>query len=162
MLNKWRRLFHSSRVKLPFGQNVCECVFGVNVPDLNLVVQINSVKQPIHSNSVCLWYMSHCGTSTFDNYFYYRFIVFKDKHSTGIRILCIGWSVINVCWNDFGVLDWDGVMHVWLDHCWRVFRSSLLCCSVRKGILQSPNPGEWEREYRPCVNLHREKWFQLL
>ena len=21
---------------------------------------------------------------------------------------------------------------------------------------------EWEREYRPCVNLHREKWYQLL
>ena len=37
-----------------------------------------------------------------------------------------------------------------------------LFCSVRNETLQSPNPREWEREYRPCVNLHREKWFQLL
>ena len=57
--------------------------------------------------------MFHCGTSTFDNHFDYRLSVLKDmQHSTGIRILCIGWNVINVCWNDVGVLDWDGVMHV--------------------------------------------------
>ena len=24
------------------------------------------------------------------------------------------------------------------------------------------NPREWEREYHPCVNLHREKWFLIL
>ena len=38
--------------EIPFCQHVCKLMFGVNVPDLNLVVQINSVKQPIKSNSV--------------------------------------------------------------------------------------------------------------
>ena len=52
MLNKQRRLFHSSRVKCPFVKNVCELVFVVNVPCLNLGVQIDSVRQPIKSNSV--------------------------------------------------------------------------------------------------------------
>ena len=42
MLNKWRRLFHSSR----------ELVFGVDVFDLNLWIQIDSVKQLVKSNSV--------------------------------------------------------------------------------------------------------------
>ena len=34
------------------GQYVCELVFGVNVFDLDLGVQIDSIKQPIKSNSV--------------------------------------------------------------------------------------------------------------
>ena len=33
-------------------QNVCDLVFGANVPYLNLGVQIESVKQPIKRNSV--------------------------------------------------------------------------------------------------------------
>ena len=65
--------------------------------------------------------MPHCGTSTFDFHFDYRLIVFKDvQHSTRTGIRCIWWNVINVCWNDVGVLDWDGVVHVWLDNCRRV------------------------------------------
>ena len=35
-----------------FGQHVCELMFGVNVPNLNHGVQLDSVKQPIQSNSV--------------------------------------------------------------------------------------------------------------
>ena len=38
--------------EVSFGQNVCGLVFGVHVPYLNLGVQIDSVKQPIQSNSV--------------------------------------------------------------------------------------------------------------
>ena len=57
--------------------------------------------------------MSHCGASTFGIISISAFFVLKDiQHGTGIRILCIGWNVINVCWNDVGVLDWDGVLHV--------------------------------------------------
>ena len=109
IFNKWRRLFHSSRVNLSLCQNVCELVFGVNI------------EQRIQSNSVGPWNMPRCGTSTFDNHLNYCLIVLKDiQHSTGIFILCIGWIVINVCWNGVGVLGWDGVMHVWLDDCWRV------------------------------------------
>ena len=53
--------------EITFGQHVYELIFGVNVPNLNLGFQINSVKQLIPCNSVGSWYMSHCGTSTFDN-----------------------------------------------------------------------------------------------
>ena len=38
--------------EVSFGQNVCDLVFGVNVPYLNLGVQFDSVKQPIKRNSV--------------------------------------------------------------------------------------------------------------
>ena len=37
-------------------------VFGVIVFDLNFGVQINSIEQPIKSNSVGSGNMSHCGT----------------------------------------------------------------------------------------------------
>ena len=57
--------------------------------------------------------MSHCGTFTFDNHFDYRFIVLKDiRQSFGTRMRCVGWNEVNVSWNDVGVLDGDGVMHV--------------------------------------------------
>ena len=36
--------------EITFGQNVCELMFGVNVPNLNLRIEIHSVKQPIQSN----------------------------------------------------------------------------------------------------------------
>ena len=61
ILNKLRRLFHSSRGTITFGQDVCDLVFGVDVTDLDFGVQINPVKQPIWSNScgsvkhVSLW-----------------------------------------------------------------------------------------------------------
>ena len=93
--------------------------------------------------------MSHCGTSTFDNHVDYSLIVLKDiRQSTGTRILCIGRNVINVCWNDVGVLDWDGVMHVWLDNCRRspvALSWVLLCCSVLNETRQSPNPKDRQR-----------------
>ena len=45
-------------------QYVCELVLGVNVFDLDLGVQIDSVKQLIKSNSVGSGNMSHCGASS--------------------------------------------------------------------------------------------------
>ena len=52
MFNKHKRWFHSSRVKFPLFLYVCELVFGVNVIDLDFGVKIDSVEQPIKSNSV--------------------------------------------------------------------------------------------------------------
>ena len=70
--------------EITFGQNVCELMSGLNVTDLDLA---------------------------FDNHFDHCLIVLKDiQHRAGIRMRCIWWNVINVCWNDVGVLDWDGVM----------------------------------------------------
>ena len=112
--------------EIPFSQNVCELMFGVNVTDLNFGIQISPVKQPIQSNSVGSWHMSHCGTSTFDNHLVYCL------HSTRTRMPCIWWKVINVCWND----DWDGVMQVWFNNCRRVspWLSLGSICSVRYGM----------------------------
>ena len=38
--------------EISLGQYVCELVFGVNVFDLDFWVQIDSIEQPIKSNSV--------------------------------------------------------------------------------------------------------------
>ena len=64
--------------EIPFCQYVCKLVFGVDILDLNLEVQINSVKQPIKSHSVGSGYMSHCWTSAFDDHFNHGFVILKD------------------------------------------------------------------------------------
>ena len=112
-------------------------MLGVDVIDLDLGVRINSIKQPIKCNSVSPGNMSHCRTSPFNDHLDHNFVVLKHiQHSTGIRMRCIRWNVINVCWNNVGVLDWDGVMHVWLDNCRRVSQWLSLgsICFGRYGI----------------------------
>ena len=44
----------------PLVQHVCKLVLGVNVFDLDLGVQIDSIKQPIKSDSVGSGNVSHC------------------------------------------------------------------------------------------------------
>ena len=85
MLHKRRRLFHSSRVGLPLVKNVCEIMFGVDILALDLGVEIKSVKQPIKSNSVGPGYMSHCGTSAYENHFNHGFVILKDVLSHQIE-----------------------------------------------------------------------------
>ena len=63
--------------EVPVCQHVCELVFAVDVLDLNLRIQLNSVKQPVLSNSVGSGYVSHCWTSAFDDHFNHCFVVFK-------------------------------------------------------------------------------------
>ena len=48
-----------------FGQNVSDLVFGVKIFDLDLGFNVDSVKQPIKSNSVGSGHMSLCWTSAF-------------------------------------------------------------------------------------------------
>ena len=57
-----QKMIHSSRVKFPFI-SMSASWFLVNVFDLDLGVQIDSIKQPIKSNSVGSGNMSHCRTS---------------------------------------------------------------------------------------------------
>ena len=133
---------------MTFGQNVCELMFGVDVPHLNLGVQIDPIKQPIKSNSVGSWSMPPRGTSASDNHFNFRLIVLKCllewRWCAWIGRVCAYLAL----WPATGLPE----TLPWL----------VQSCSARNETLQSPNPREWEREYRPCVNLHREKWFQLL
>ena len=63
--------------EIPLCQDVCELVSGVDVFDLDFGVQINSIEQPLKSNSVGSGDVSHCRTSAFDNRFDYSFIVLK-------------------------------------------------------------------------------------
>ena len=44
-------------------QDVCKLVLGIDVFDLNLRVKIDSIEQPIKSNSMSSGNMSHCWTS---------------------------------------------------------------------------------------------------
>ena len=58
-------------------QYVCELVLGVNVFDLDLGVQVDSIKQLIKSNSVGSGNMSHCRTSSFNDHLDHCFIFLK-------------------------------------------------------------------------------------
>ena len=49
--------------------------------------------------------MIHCGTSDIDNQYDHRLIVLKViQHDTSIRMRCAGSIVVDVSWNNFGVL----------------------------------------------------------
>ena len=68
-----------------FCQNASELVFGVNVFDLDFRVQINSIEQPIKSNSVGSGNMSQCRTSSFDYHLDHCFVVFKMYNKASLR-----------------------------------------------------------------------------
>ena len=51
--------------EISLGQYVCELVFGVIIFDLDFWVQIDSMKQPINSNSAGSGHVSHCWASSF-------------------------------------------------------------------------------------------------
>ena len=72
-LKKWRRLIHSSRVKLPSVRMCDEFWFGG--PN---------------------WFMPHHGTATFDNHLNHGLVVFKDvQHDINIRMYVLDemWSM---------------------------------------------------------------------
>ena len=58
-------------------QDVCKLVLGVDAFDLDFRVQIDSIEQPIKSNSVGSGNMSHGWTSAFHYHLDNGFIVFK-------------------------------------------------------------------------------------
>ena len=67
-------------------QYVCELVLGVNVFDLDFGVHIDSIEQPIKSNSVGPGNMSHCKASSFNDHLDHYFVVFKDiQHKASLR-----------------------------------------------------------------------------
>ena len=63
-------------------QYVCELVFGVNVFDLDLGVQIDSSKQQTKSSSVGSGNMSHCLASSLFDHLDHCFVVFKEIQDT--------------------------------------------------------------------------------
>ena len=63
--------------KIPFCQDVCKLVLGVDVLNLDFGVQIDSIEQPVKSNSMGSGNMSHCWTPSFHDHLDYSLIVFK-------------------------------------------------------------------------------------
>ena len=136
-------------------------MFGVDVPNLNLGIQINPIKQPTQSNSVGSWHVSHCWTPAFDYHPNHGFTLSSKTH--------------NIAPNREGLtLDetWSRLFGsrsacAWLEFCF----SCGLCCSatsfpvtpdlwicwlglVKNEILQSLSSKDQAWEFRPCVNLH--------
>ena len=77
MLNKFNKWFHSSRVKFP----LVSMSASRSLVSMYLIwifgVQINSIEQPIKSNSVGSGNMSHCRASSLQNHLDYCFVVFE-------------------------------------------------------------------------------------
>ena len=97
ILKKHRKWFHSFLEKLSFGQDVSELVFGVNKFDLDFGFQVDSVKQPIKSNSVSSWHMSHCRTSSLYDHLDHCFVVFKHiQQSILMRRVDVWGNKINI------------------------------------------------------------------
>ena len=84
--------------------------FGVNILDLDLGIQIDSIKQPIKSNSVGSGNVSPCGTSTFGNHLE---ILSHGSPACGCTMI---WAIyvvqdvpIHLDTLDFGILRCPGV-----------------------------------------------------
>ena len=64
-------------MKFPLVKISASWFFGVDVFDLDFGVQINSIEEPIKSNSVGSGDVSHCRTSALNKHLDYSFIVLK-------------------------------------------------------------------------------------
>ena len=96
ILNKHNKWFHSSRVKFPLVRTSASWFFGVDVLDLDLWFQIDSIEQPIKRNSVGPGNMSHCGTSSLDHWF----VVLKHiQQSFLMRRLDVWGNTVNIIHN---------------------------------------------------------------
>ena len=73
--------------EVSFGQHVCELIFLESTYLVWILgVQVNSVEQPVKSNSVGSGNMSQCKTSAFDDHLDHSFVVFKDvQHGSFMR-----------------------------------------------------------------------------
>ena len=146
MLKKHKRCFHSSR------QYVCELVLGVNVFDLGLGVQIDSIKQPIKSNSVGPGNMSHCRASSLYDHLDHCFVVFKDIQQSILTRRMHVWKIKSTFsgslifpWILFRVGDLCGCLRSWLF--WYVLpwrTASIRSHKSSAGIPSNKNPASKE------------------
>ena len=73
--------------QLAFHEQACELVPGVNKFDLDLWVQVDSVKQPVKCNSVGSGHVSHRRTSALYAHFDHSFIVLKSVMASSEKVL---------------------------------------------------------------------------
>ena len=112
-------------------QYVYELVLGVNVFDLDLGVQIDSIQQPMKSNSVGSGNMSHCKTSSLYDHLDHRFVVFKDVPQSFLPRRNHVWgNKINIVLNHQSFHEFSFALEIYtslpvLDHSDACFREEL-------------------------------------
>ena len=73
-----------------FRQKIWELVFGTDMFDLDLWVQVDSVKQQIKRDSLGSEHVSHRRTSAFNNHVDCCFTVFKNvMQGAKVRMFCV-------------------------------------------------------------------------
>ena len=144
-------------------------VFGVNVFDLDSRVQVDSIEQPIKSNSVGSGNMSHCRASSLYDHLDHCFVVFKHIQQSFLMR---------------GVVVWGNKINIvqTIDHSHEISFVFELC-----EVLNEPHVGSYTglpvlgysdacfreelrrsdpinqvRVYRPSLILHPRKWFLIL
>ena len=97
MFNKRRRWFQSSRVKFPLVNMSASWVFGVNIFDLDLGVQVDSVKHPSSRNSVGCRLVSHHRTSALNGHVDHSFVIFKNVQlRLTLRRVCVCGNMVHM------------------------------------------------------------------
>ena len=137
MLNKWRRLFHSSRVTLPLVKmSASWCLvwkYRICIIESRLIL-------PNNQSKATLWVLDTClilGLRAFDYHFNHNFNILKDiQHSSGTRMCSAWWNVINVGQIRIGVRGWNSFSHVWLRSYQQIspWLSLGSICVVRNGM----------------------------
>ena len=150
------------------GQYVCELVFGVNVFDLDLGVQIESIEQPIKSNSVGSGNMSHCWASSLQNHLDYCFVVLEHiQQSFLARRIDVWGNKINICLDHqsfyeiafvFELCEVLNQLHVGSYTGLTVLYYSDSCFQE----LRRSDPKNQVRRYHPISILHPRKWLLIL
>ena len=146
-------------------QYVCDLVFGINVFDLDfggskLILSNDQSRASLWVRETCLIVglrplIIILITASLSSKTYNIALVSECNVCGGMWSMFVGMTLVcligmGLCM--FGSTTADGFP-----------RGFQLGPAVRFGAeLQSRNSREWEREYRPCVNLHREKLFPLL
>ena len=107
----WSKIwFHSSRVKWPVVNIVCEFGYLVSIDIFWFgfwgPAWFMSIP-PVKSNSVGSGYVSHCWTYAFENHCNHCFDIRNNvKHRTKLRRLRIRWDIIDIAQFKIVVLNW--------------------------------------------------------
>ena len=139
-----------------------ECLrvgFDANKFDLDLGVQIDSVKQPIKRNSVGSWHVSHRWTSSIDNLFDDSFVAFKDVQlRLALRRMCVCGDVVHMR----QLINHLGFTFIWVWLGDLLLDGMVVRYSSMNVTLLSPHPMNQVREYHPTSILHPAIWFLIL
>ena len=101
------------------------CLVSMYLIWIKVRVQVDSVKNPIKSNSVGSWHMSHCRTSPLCDHLDHCFVVFKDiQHGGRLRKFNVRKQFVNVKQNRTVVLGWN----------FGLVLGVLACCGMKQQV----------------------------